>query len=447
MSSGNAVQDGAVGPTTAAPAAVVPPPPAAPRPGPRRSWVIVVVVVVLALVVLAIAFDGLIPGVHVPGGKGGAGAGPSGAVPFSVARVDAVQAASSAHGGPWSVALAAAIDSVTPFKVPALASSNLSGSGCAYTPGPAAGTISVGASTGGIGSGASPFWLFELSNSSAAVLLVLVQNGSAAIYGSLSGSSCESGLASSSTLPSTVIDSSTAIQDANSAGGAAFLSAHPDANASLGIVSESASSFLTLPATWAIIYSDCSVTASASTRGQEFVALIGAVNGTLETADTTTTTCTSLLTALPKIGVAEPTPLSDALSIGASSAARCTGSEPTESCRYNFSVESAASGVVPIGLSLHLLNATGVSSDALVSNVTLLDPVGCVVGTYTISTTGSATWLASPTLCRSDASIYGPLAPGDTLELSTDRSIGGQGYRLVVQDVGVYTGQVEAPVS
>jgi len=445
MSGGPVGRDGAPGPSSSPAAPTAPSPASAPAARRGRIGWLVGVVVVVALIVFAIGYEGMIPGVHIPGGKGGPGPGASGAVAFSTARVAADRTAGSAAGGPWSVALAVALDSVSAFRVPAIASSNLSSSGCVYTPGPAAGALSVGAASGGIDGGTSPFWLFELSNASAAVLLVLVQNGSAAIYGSLSGSACESGLPSSSTLPATVVDSTTAVSDANAAGGAAFLKAHPLANATFGIIAGIPAVFASLPASWGIIYSDCSLSESTSTSGQEFVALIDAVNGTVETSDTTTATCPSLLSVLPKVGVAGPSPLSGALSVGASGAGRCAGSGPSQSCLYSFPVESAAAGVDPIALSFHLLNATAVSSDGLVVNVTLLDPTGCRLGTYSLSNTDVGSWVAGP--CHSGASLYLPMTAGDTFVLATNHSIGAQGYRLVVQDVAAYTGEVEASVT
>jgi hypothetical protein len=447
MSAGAVGDPAPQGPTT--PGAEAPPSstvPSAPPPGPpsrRPTWTVVGAIVVVVVVVLGIGFEGLIPGVHIPGGKGSGGSGPSGAVPFSVARVAATNAADSLHGGTWSVVLAVALNSVDSFRFPAISPSNLSTGGCDFSPGAAAGLISVGAASGGVGQGSSPFWLFELTDPAAGGALVTVENGSAGVYGTLLGSACISALGNTYALTTPVVDSTTAVTSANAAGGATFLRSYPLANATLGIIGGLSLGPIPIPPTWVVSYSDCSITAGAAASGAEFAAEIDAASGAVEGASTTLASCPTLSSGFPSLGVGGSSPLSGALSIGASSAGNCTGTGSI-TCGYSFPVESATSGIVPIDMVFNLLNGTGRDAEGVFSNVTLLDHAGCRIATY--SDAGVSAPVAGAAACASGATIYLPLNATDTIWLHTTARIGGQGYQLVVADAA-YTGEVAASVT
>jgi hypothetical protein len=401
---------------------------------------------VVAVLVLAVGYEGLIPGVHLPGGKATA-SGPTGAIDYDAARSVAMSTASSVPGGPWSVLLGGGFSAVRPEVVPAFNSSSLSLVGCTATAGPGAGAIDMAASPGSVGQGVAPLWVFELTGASGSVV-VTVNDGQGALYATVSGTGC--GLAGllNGTVSSSVVDSTTAVDAANSAGGSAFLQTHPEANESMAVIAGFTSGIYTLPPTWVVEYSDCSLLAPSDTTTQLFEAAIDATSGAVEMANTTTTSCPTASGGLPTIGLSSgggSAPLASVLTVGASSAGACNGTGSAEICSYIFPTV-AAGGVSVTGLSATLQNASGASESPLVRNVTLSDGSGCVVGTYEAVPGAGYGWLAGSHACPSGAGLDGLVSVGDTWSLSTTTPVGGHGDVLVFRD-NAFSGTVEAAVT
>jgi hypothetical protein len=405
--------------------------------------VAVAVVVVAAVVVVGVAYDGLIPGVQLPGGKGPAGSGSAGAVPYSTAKLAAMNAANSVQGGPWSVAEALAINSIARIQFPAFNGTGGSTVGCTISAASGVGPVSIGAASGGVGQGVSPFWEFLLTNSSGAGALVLVQNGSASVYATFHGSQCGLGLFSS--VPATVVDSTTADASANAAGGSAFLQKHPLANATMVLVS------VAITSVWAIEYATCSPTAASVAPADAFTAVVEASSGTVINATSTTTTCSGLAGGL---GGGSPggggTPvLGTALAIASLGSGTCSGGGSSQTCAYRFGIVPLSSTLLPYLLTFSVQNASGVSENTRVANVTLLDSTGCAVGTFNFSRGVAGAWQAGPVACGSN-SLVSPLVVGDTLSLltvpSATPSLSGQGFHLVVMAPTSYSGTIYAAI-
>ncbi len=128
------------------------------------------------------------------------------------------------------------------------------------------------------------WWVLVSSDTAGDVLLTLVTNTGGSIHGAdiviLSGS-CTSTFTEFGGILSSAVDSSTAVQSADAAGGSTFLSEHPGATEELVL----AGSY------WAIDYTTCTPDSTGGT-GTQFAVALYAENGTVgENLGTTPTSC------------------------------------------------------------------------------------------------------------------------------------------------------------
>ncbi len=257
-------------------------------PSRRRGWPIAAgaAAAVVVVCLLGLALLGVLPGF-------GPSAGPAGPVPYSAARTAALDSASSQFGGQWAVLYAGAFNghaatSTAGFGTPV----GLGGCSVAGLGSYATSNLTLPALDSGFGSGSSPAWLFLLRNSSNIGLIVAVLDGSASPVASIQGPTCTTGIGLIGVVPSSAIDSPTALATAGRAGGTAFLSAHPDANVTF-VLSGGVSLFgFGTGSTWSVLYSGCGGSALPGSSAAAFNATINASLGTLVATSSANVTCT-----------------------------------------------------------------------------------------------------------------------------------------------------------
>jgi hypothetical protein len=246
---------GPPGPSSSS-AAASPPPPSATQPQKPRRRPIVLVLVIVALVVLAglgIAFVwiptlGLCPGCppKTP---------PLSETTYSVASTEATEAA-DAHGGTWGVVYAVGLNGPSSLSRPFIGDNG--GSYCSFQSTAGSQNVTIPAASGNRSAGGSPYWAFVLRNSSGAILGVSVTGGSASVFGT---GNLQCGLHWGSpleTLPVSTMNSTTAMNLANAAGGSAFLRNNTSASVTMEVEASVTGSQGNSP-TWTITYSTCSV--------------------------------------------------------------------------------------------------------------------------------------------------------------------------------------------
>ena len=262
--------------------------PAGPASGPARGRQVFLVVAVVLLVVVAAVFIEAFA------------SSPSGisAAPFSSARAIADEVAST-HGD-WELIGALGIDLVNSTSIPL----NFTAvTNCSLT-------VVVGATTGNLSlpsdrtdllGGLAPVWLFEyLEPATHAELAVLVVNGAAEEAVKISGACLSSLPALLLAVPSTIVDSPSAVAAAGAVGGRAFLAAHPnDTSVEMGAVGSTSISGTQPSPVWIVGFSTCGPTAllgSAKTApGATFAVAVNGTNGQVIPGTEVNTTCLSSL--------------------------------------------------------------------------------------------------------------------------------------------------------
>ncbi len=397
--------------------------------------------VLVGAVVIAVLLGAAYAGMMMPAGHDVSPSIPaqnaptSSAVNFTTARADAASAASNYGGGNWTPVEAIAINSPTnttlpgpdydaeevgtplPPSVPAepaTASVPPNATGCGWAPigGSDLDEILVPAISGSVGQGTSPAWLFLSADPAGSLLVVTVLDGQASLYTVLPGTACGSnGFEGPESLPgsiaSGVIDSTTAVADANAWGGRAFLDnttndvatftltgAYSDGSG-YGSDGLDGAAFVTA-ATWTVSYTNCWATAiddaaplACEVAPATFSATIDAANGSVLSASasvggTGVSPCCVYGPPPPSGGGggsgANSTPLGAVLGLGAGNATNCTGPAGSAVCTYAIPIESATDGVPVESLAVVVENATG-SADmpSLVENITYVGPSGCTL--------------------------------------------------------------------
>ena len=250
----------------------------------------------VAIVVLGLALVGDLPGFG-PSGP------PAGPVPYSEARTAALDRATSQFGGGWSVLFAGALNGHGTTSTAAFESAVGVG-GCAVTGLGvyATSNLTLPGRSSGFGSGNSPAWLFLLRNGSNGGLLVAVIDGAASAVASIGGPTCTTALGLLGTIPSSAIDSTTVLATADSAGGTAFLTAHPDANVTFVLRGGVSLFGFGTGSTWSVLYSGCG---SSAIPGSTAVAFNATINATLGTV-VATSSANALCTGAPPIPLVTP---------------------------------------------------------------------------------------------------------------------------------------------
>lgn len=281
-----------------------PTPPSTPAPPPRRrrGFAVGVSIAVAAIAVVAVLVAaGLIPGWGRPGGL-------ASQLTFSQADAAAASASGSVSGGTWSTIGALGVESASATSV-VVNATNLSGpfAGCVGTVLHGVNSLSLPASAGTFGRGLSGAWVVLLHNASGAVLVVLVAHGAVTpVYLARGGGLCQVIGSEVAALPSGVLDSPAAVQAVITAGGSAFLSAHPEANLTMEILGGIAVFGLSSDPTWELMLDDCPAYAFNGTAATSpaLNASVDAITGSVRYVHTSTVSCRGSGSARTPIGTA-----------------------------------------------------------------------------------------------------------------------------------------------
>jgi hypothetical protein len=334
----------------------------------RRAWIVPVaaVVAVALIVIVGLGVSGVVPffGSH--------GRAPT-ELTFSQARSAAVQASNGYAGGGWVVLLGGGAISastvVLPIDTSAFASTNCS---IHLANGATSGRLVIPSSHLSPTAGTSAFWTFFLRNASGGLLIITVVNGTAAPFASIWSTAgvltvCSVYASLLPVLPATVVDSPQVLSAVATAGGSAFLAAHPNATISMTVIGGLSFGVYSVPPSWSVVYSTCPPSQSSGgnvTQSVIFNATVNAVSGKVLGTSSGFAVCQTAL--LPPVGVGPPVgfgppppppspPIGTALAIGSPS----ESSNAVSNHWYNFSVQSAGNGLTLNNLTFQLTTGTG----------------------------------------------------------------------------------------
>jgi hypothetical protein len=280
------------------------PPPAAPvkkRMSPMIIAVVAVVVIVIVVIAAlwAVGFGPFAKSNTATHGPNGTGTGET----FSSAASTAAPTTSSVSGGPWTLIGGAGVLVANSFTVNATEINRSASEGTCGShllPGASSLTTFPGTSSSP-SSGDLNAWVVWYANSTDGVLEVAVFGGTATpvLTQTIYGGDCSSGAISKISLPTDYIDSPSPAAVAYSAGGSAFIAAHPAGWEEMPILVP-AVSFTggSTNATWEVAYTDCNNTADTGTTYggapvAEFTASINATSGKLITTTNQSYACAS----------------------------------------------------------------------------------------------------------------------------------------------------------
>lgn len=400
------------------------PPPFQPG-GPARTMAIVGAIA--AAVILAFL------GLTVLGGSSNGGSSPGGtAVDSAVAES---LATAQLGPGPWQLILAEGIDPWTSATFTTNTSSTPPNCTVSYTPPVQPTTIVVPAYQGNLSSGAAVIWLLGYiqpgSHTAGAALII---NGAAEVALRASGANCQLFPSNFTALPANVVDSGTAAQAIDQAGGAQFLASYRN-NVSLTMILADLS-FSSAPAVpyWDFTFDPCASPLSPTPTGPAnatgFDGTVYATNGTVEQAQQVPDYC-GPVPPPPEQGmfpfVSGTIQLVRENRTGATIAGQgCTNGDYC----YELLVDQPYENDTPADFELSVANSTGVTS-SFVAGYALLDPNGTVlvysIGPQETSWTAAA---GTPTT---------PLVAGDSLWVDMGTSDpSGLFYTLAVQGLGPF---------
>lgn len=369
--------------------------PSVPPGSSRRTeeWIVVGgAVLVVAVLLVALAATGVLP--ILPRHSGGP-------TTFQSAEGAANLVAQGFQGQAWTLVVAEGIGLNHTYATPPI--SGTAGTGCSVMNLGAdpSGNVSFPPTVGSVGSGAASAWLLIYRGSANGILLVTVLDGYASLYAWVYGT-CAAVLGFFSPIPSGVLDSDRVAVIVNAAGGSAFLSAHPNAEASWVLSEPSLGPFGTVAPSWQVAYGYCGTEPGNLTGGMQFDARVGALNGSvLNTSQSWVAGCDPNGPIIPGLSGPPPVPtripLVAALALG-------TPTETAAGSRYwyNFTVQSAAGPLRYQDLSFSVMTPTGQAVVVPGPTVLVTQLTGCSSASYDWTT---ATW-GSPTA--------GPPCPGTT---------------------------------
>jgi hypothetical protein len=272
----------------------------------------IVAVLVIVVVLLALTFGGVIPGLF---GGSKSTSPPTATLSYSQAASVAKTTADSS-GGPWSVFSGGAVELASPFVVPGAVftdlSANLSAYGCVVTweGNVITAGLSIPATPSTAATGDANFWLFLLTTAGGTIQVVTVSNGTGSGLVQLGGIVCELIGQELQPLNESILGSTQSVSIANAAGGSAFLASYPLAIRAWGVVGVAPDLNLS-QSLWAVAYTTCPATGTEPTGPQPmFNATIDALTGKVLTSGTSNVTCGSL--SLPPHSLSQGlTPASD----------------------------------------------------------------------------------------------------------------------------------------
>lgn len=415
-------------PSPGTPAPWTPPPATPPPPKKRTGLIAIIAVVVVIIVVLGALFGlGLLKGStsSSPGSSG------SGADTFDQARSAANSSATAYQSATWDLISADAI--FTPSSVTeatgnvtqinstchlALASSIPS----SYT---------LPAYSGSLSAGVSPYWGFLFTDSSGAAIFVVVNSGTAQVFGELTSTSCpgfSSVFADFSPVPSNAVDSSTVLTATQGDGGSTFLSTYPTAHVELSLLGGYSISGFSGPASWTVDYSTCPVdTATAATGAQwDESFTVGAVNGTISShTGVESTTC---FTTGGGSGIQD---LSSVLSFG-------TAQNVSHGGNYSYDLAATQTSNVTFGdLFVESIYNASNSYSFNATNLTVYSNAMSFLAFWNFSTGGWSSF-------GGGASNATEIASGDIFQVNSSAGLDGGSLVLATDDYPYFMGNVTA---
>jgi hypothetical protein len=394
------------------------------------AWAAVIAVGVIVVVVLALALAGVLPF---------QASSAAAAVSYTSAESSAASEAAGYDGGGWSLILAAGFNDRAALSESSGASleSFCTISGIST---PTVDNLTVPASSSSAGSGTSSAWLFLYRNGADQDLFVTDLDGTAALYATVGGG-CALALGLLGVIGPNLVDSTNATSSANVAGGAAFLSAHPDANSSMLLYGGLSLDNVSLPPSWSVTYSTCPIQGEVGASGIRFYATVNAETGLVLSAGTQSVSC-----ATGGVSLAPGAPGSDQPSPHGSGGA---GTEldsvlsfesPGEAVAgptswYNFSIQSAGAALT---LGQLLVQVEDPQGEPVVlaggSNLSVLDLIGQTVAAYNVQ---NLLWLSGTATVVTSQEVF---------SLAVTNPGGISGDSLVVSAPGAYQGTVTVPI-
>jgi hypothetical protein len=241
----------------------------------RKRWVVMGTIVAVVIVVVIIVLAGVLHSAVQP-----AGATYGTPLLYSQVTGPAALAQGTMKDGPWApVDVLGLSTGASGVSVPG--SQGVGGCTSVWTN---SSTFVVPATPSNATAGQVSTWIVASQNATGAVLLTLVSSVNHGIVAAnvvLMTGTCTATFREFGAIPGSVIDSSTAVSEANAGGGSSFLAQYSAPTKLLGI----------LGPYWTILYSTCSYY-SPSGSGNEFEDFLYAVNGTtFDDAGTTAVNC------------------------------------------------------------------------------------------------------------------------------------------------------------
>ena len=244
-------------------------------------------VVVVVVIVVILLFAGIIPGLS----SSSSSSKTSGSTASEQSAASSASSfASGVSGGPWSLVFAAGVVSVDGISTNV---SNLYGNASCPLKDSAISKLTAPGFNGTYYNGQAEAWLlgFYSSAGGGSALLLFVAHGVTAEVGEMGGPGCYFSAISHPLGPG-LIDSTTAASAADATtAGSAFIAAHPHANASYALTTQSyvKNGTSTNTSEWLIEYDSC-----ASSVLETFVATVFATNDTVLGDTTYSGTCSGL---------------------------------------------------------------------------------------------------------------------------------------------------------
>ncbi|MHB1435863.1 MAG: hypothetical protein ACYCPN_07425 [Thermoplasmata archaeon] len=256
------------------------------------------VIVVLAVVGLGVAGVLPIPGLHPNGGGGGSSTPTGTPSTFATAWSQANQSVKAYGSGTWKTFFAAGIATPIASTQPMGSLANRSTSSCTATAiAGAPSTIQVPAAnptTGGLGS----VWFFLYGNGSN--LVILLDNGASATPILTLTGACSTTFNQYLLPLSPSVLNSPQVTQAVRSNASAFLSANSNLTTLYSVLGEFGYLGFTLPSTWSVLYTTCTVTQTSASTGNTFNATLGSTTGVVSSSHVVNNaSCPNLSSGIP----------------------------------------------------------------------------------------------------------------------------------------------------
>jgi hypothetical protein len=413
-------------------------PAATPKKGSRGIMAVVVIVVAVIVVVAALYLVGVGP---FHRNSANSGSTVSSGATYDTARSQAEQAAGAYGSGSWSVLFAGGVDLSSSVLLSTALPSDLFTSagisGCVGTAEDTSTATTLLAFTGNFSSGQAPDWMFFLVNAQGTVASATVVNGQATIWEVYQGSGCSVIGTVLGSVPSSAVDSPTAVSaamgDGGSGAGTRFMSDHPGGYLSVSAWAGGA---------WYVDYTTCPAigNGTAGTTYYEYNASVGFTSGKIiGTASSGTAKCSGLdlSNGISNIGQSPGSTGGTALDTAFAIGSPILGSGGN----WDLTIQSVGAGMTIADIEVAVLNAT--------TGKTVSDPYA--VELYAVSGCGLAIMAFDDPYYLapfSGACTTGPtggasvLDSGETFSVLTLTSGAGAGDDFVVYGEGSFSGNI-----